>query len=535
MFLPVELPVWPVLFALLPALCALSAAVLPLRRLARLAGVRGRDDRALTDFAWRIAQRGLDLALAAALVAVAIAALQGPVAGDWLRLDAAGAVFMLLVAFIGRVVVRYAARNLDGQPGARRAARGLLLTLVAALAVPAANHLLPLALAWSATGLALNRLLGFFRERPEARLAVHKHFLVARAADVCLAAGLVLLGASLGTLRIDELAARAADGLPLAASAGVALVAVAALLQGAQLPVHGWLVQVMEAPTPFSALLHAGVVNLGGFVLIRLAPVVAASPLATGCLVVVGCATAVVASLSMATRVSVKVALAWSTCAQMGFMFVECGLGAPGMAFLHLVAHSLYKAHAFLGAGGRVRLAVTDRLLAPAARPGAGELAAGAALALALAGVAAIAVGQAAALLGHASSWTAADLTLAAIVALAFAPLLRPGTAALPWRAGAVLALAAGYFTAHALLDGRFAPEAVGTPWWPVAVAGFGLLMLLDAVISAAPDGRLARRLHPWCFGGLYVDDWLSRRAFRLWPPPRVARAGIAPVALPPA
>lgn len=92
----------------------------------------------------------------------------------------------------------------------------------------------------------------------------------------------------------------------------------AAVLKCARLPFHGWLIQVMEAPTPVSALLHAGVVNLGGVVLLRFAPVVDRAVETRALLVVVGVLTAVVASLVMTTRVSVKVSLAWSTCARWG-------------------------------------------------------------------------------------------------------------------------------------------------------------------------------------------------------------------------
>jgi NAD(P)H-quinone oxidoreductase subunit 5 len=118
------------------------------------------------------------------------------------------------------------------------------------------------------------------------------------------------------------------------------LLVASAALKCAQLPFHGWLIQVMEAPTPVSALLHAGVVNIGGFLMIRLAPLMTQSEIAQTLLVICGCTTAVIAALVMTTRVSIKVALAWSTCAQMGFMLLECGLGAYPLALLHIVAHS---------------------------------------------------------------------------------------------------------------------------------------------------------------------------------------------------
>src|SRR5690349_16746348 len=115
------------------------------------------------------------------------------------------------------------------------------------------------------------------------------------------------------------------------------------------------MLQVMEAPTPVSALLHAGVVNIGGFVMIRLAPLMAHATLAQNILVGVGLFSTIIASLVMATRAAIKSVLAWSTIGQMGFMLVQCGLGAWHLALMHLLAHSCYKAHSFLSSGSIVR------------------------------------------------------------------------------------------------------------------------------------------------------------------------------------
>jgi NADH:ubiquinone oxidoreductase subunit 5 (subunit L)/multisubunit Na+/H+ antiporter MnhA subunit len=126
------------------------------------------------------------------------------------------------------------------------------------------------------------------------------------------------------------------------------------MLKSAQFPFHSWLPDTMEAPTPVSALMHAGIINAGGFLIIRLSPIVALSAASLLALALCGAFTALFASLVMLTHASVKRSLAFSTVAQMGFMMLECGLGAFGPAVLHLVAHSLYKAHAFLGSGGAV-------------------------------------------------------------------------------------------------------------------------------------------------------------------------------------
>ena len=341
--------------------------------------------------AWRLANR-LSVAALAAAACVAVASsnaepLADPLASLFgltlaegrllsVRTDALTSVMLLLVTFIGWVVVCFSRRYLDGDPRQFAYLRRLLLTLAAVSALVTSNNLLVIALLWLGTSLSLHGLLTHFSERSAAQIAAHKKFLLSRLADACLLGAVCLTASSLHTLELDRIfeTVQRMPRLPTAVVISSVLIAVSVLLKCAQLPFHGWLIQVMEAPTPVSALLHAGVVNIGGFLLIRLAPLMAHAHVAQALLLVVGLATAGVASLVMLTRISVKVMLAWSTCAQMGLMLVECALGAYEMALLHLVAHSLYKAHAFLSAGGAV---ATQRVAAMAprlGRPGLGVL-----------------------------------------------------------------------------------------------------------------------------------------------------------------
>ena len=509
---PAALPAW---HAALLALPAVAAALVALA----CGPSRG------VEAAWRGVRAAAGVGLAAALASLA-AVLAGSDGRGWgLRADLAGGIVLVLVAFVGLAIARYSTTYLDGQPGRTRHARWLAATLAAVAAVVVTDHLLALALAWSASGLALHRLLTFFDRRPAAAIAAHKLRIAGRLADACMLAALALLYAAFGTAEISGLAAHAAaqPGLPAAAHAAIVLVALAALLRCAQLPFHGWLIQVMEAPTPVSALLHAGVVNLGGYVLIRLAPLVAESLAAQALLVAAGTFTAVVAALVMTTRISIKVALAWSTCAQMGFMLMQVGLGAWEMALLHLVAHSLYKAHAFLGAGGAVRATTLARMAPDERAAGAGAIAAGLAL-----GAAAVAI--AAALWSPWLHATPTLATLAAIVVIALVPLGRPMAARALVRTGlGALAIAIAWFGLHALLAGRVVaagePEA---PLWAIAAAGFAALFALQCAVQAAPRGALATRLYPWFYGGLFLDEHVSRAAFRLWPPPVPAAAPAA-------
>jgi NAD(P)H-quinone oxidoreductase subunit 5 len=295
------------------------------------------------------------------------------------------------------------------------------------------------------------------------------------------------------------------------------LLMLAAALKCAQLPFHGWLIQVMEAPTPVSALLHAGVVNIGGFLMMRMAPFMAQSELAQTLLVICGTMTAVVAALVMTTRVSVKVMLAWSTCAQMGFMLLECGLGAYSLALLHLVGHSLYKAHAFLSAGSTVEQWRTQAQTPALSAPGFGTWltsTVGAVLAVVAVGV----------LFGTDPRHEPALWALTLIVALALAQ--RPIHITFgEWQrvageASAKVGVALLYFGWHAAF-GQLLPGQANAPTTlqlVIVIGGFMLLYLTSSTVSAWPQGRFAQRLQPHLFAGLYLDELFTRFTFRIWP-----------------
>lgn len=304
-----------------------------------------------------------------------------------LRLDGLGATMALLVAFIGWIVTRYSRSYLDGE--AREGAfHGLMLaTLAAVLVLVQAGSLATLILAFVAIGAALRRLLLFYPDRPEARRAATKFALVWHAGDAALLAAAALCLAAFGTADLAAMgAAVAAGGLPPAAQAAAALLVLAAALKTAAFPLHGWLTEVMEAPTPVSALLHAGIVNAGGVLLLRTAELVQASPGAMAALVMLGGFTALFGAVVMLTQSAIKTALAWSTVAQMGFLLLQCGLGLWALALLHIVAHSLYKAHAFLASGGAIRAVAGMRRPGPVAVPSPGAVARSFGLALVLYG-----------------------------------------------------------------------------------------------------------------------------------------------------
>ena len=160
----------------------------------------------------------------------------------------------------------------------------------------------------------------------------------------------------------------AANSMLVSAIGG--LFVLAAMTKSAQFPFHSWLPDTMEAPTPVSALMHAGIINAGGFLVIRLSPLVVLSPAALGMLAMIGAITAPLGGVVMLSQTSVKRSLAFSTIAQMGFMMLQCGLGGFSAALLHIVAHSLYKAHAFLSSGSVLEQAARMQLTQARARSG---------------------------------------------------------------------------------------------------------------------------------------------------------------------
>ena len=278
--------------------------------------------------------------------------------------DALTVMMLVLVAFIGMIVVRYSSTYMDGDAHEGRFHRWLSLTLGSFLTLIVAGNVWSFLLSWIATSMCLHELLAFYRDRPGAVLAARKKYLLHRISDASLLAAFVLIAHTLRTAQFADVAhALAAMPRPLPTTLQVAtgLVVVSAILKSAQFPSHGWLIQVMEAPTPVSALMHAGIIYTGAFLILRTSPIVSQVAWAGNTLILVGLLSITTASLMMMVATNIKGSLAYSTSAQMGFMLMECGLGLYSVAVLHITAHSVYKAHAFLSSGS-----VVDNFRVPA-------------------------------------------------------------------------------------------------------------------------------------------------------------------------
>lgn len=497
--------------ALLPALLMLGAAWIPgFWRASTISRWRGFNALAVAALVFALISLGLELL---------VVRMPGQQLFDdgqrWLSPNVFGCWVSLLVQFLGTVIGVYSMRHLRGEHRQGTYIASLAVVLASVHFLLLANHWVTLIGAWMAIGFGMQRLLTFYPERGFAQLAAHKKRIADRLADLLLIVAAVLAWQAVGSGSLSVLMERVAAGArspELAASA--VLLALAVILRTALLPVHGWLIQVMEAPTPVSALLHAGVVNLGGYVLVLFAPLLDLSSVAHWCLVVVGLVSTVLGGIVMITRVSRKVHLAWSTLSQMGFMLLECGLGLYELAALHLLGHSLYKAHSFLAASSAVRntriLRLHDDghnrrwslLWAPLAS-----------------GVVVWCVQQLLAELTWPWWWSA-------ILALAWAPLLwlpagHRGSHALTGLAMVIGLTVAAFAVEYLPLGAGFAPfEAAG----PLAFAGMAFMYAGLVALQWWPQGFVG--LRQWIYAGFYLDELYTVLVLRLWPQHQAGSAG---------
>ncbi len=434
---------------------------------------------------------------------------------------APGQAIAVLVGFLGMVIARFAQNYLRGELDRDRFLTHLQMTLAGVVCVVLTNHLLILLGGWLVISLSLHRLLLFYPDRPRAVLAAHKKFLLARAAEALLLLAVLLLYSEFGTWQLSEIRAAATASTPGdAASFAAVLIALVALIKCAQLPMHGWLIQVVEAPTPVSALLHAGVINLGGYLLIAFAPLLAQVPLAQWLLLIVAGGTLVLAALIMSMQTSVKVRLAWSTSAQMGLMLVQCALGLHTLALLHLLAHACYKAYSFLSAGSAVAV-WDDRRLFPMPERGATTW-----LLPVLAGVVAVAVVATVFGSGAISPWM---LLLALLIFMLFEFGAAGGRQPVLGAAALALLVVVAYvgqkLAITALMPTLNTSAPSGADLWLS-----GLILLLSAtfwLLRVRAEKPLTRRLALLLLAGFYIDEWFTRVTLWLWPLRLPARTNV--------
>ncbi|MGB0084328.1 MAG: NADH-quinone oxidoreductase subunit L [Rhodomicrobiaceae bacterium] len=287
----------------------------------------------------------------------------GELRADWaLRIDSLTAVMLVVVntvsAFVHIYSIGYMAHD-DGQP---RFFAFLSLFTFAMLMLVTADNLLQLYFGWEGVGLASYLLIGFWYHKPSANAAAIKAFIVNRVGDFGFGLGIFATFTVFGTISLDAIFASAPDhvgktmeflGHQLDALTVICiLLFIGAMGKSAQFLLHTWLPDAMEGPTPVSALIHAAtMVTAGVFMVARLSPLFALAPTALEFVTAIGAITAFFAATVGVAQNDIKRVIAYSTCSQLGYMFVAMGVGAYSAGIFHLFTHAFFKALLFLGAG----------------------------------------------------------------------------------------------------------------------------------------------------------------------------------------
>ena len=266
--------------------------------------------------------------------------------------DGLTAMLLLVVSTVGLLVHIYSIGYMNGDRGLWRFFAYLNLFMFSMLLLILGDNFLLLYVGWEAVGLCSYALIGFWYKKPSAAGAAKKAFVVNRVGDFGFGLGIVMIWTLLGTLDFGEVFARIGSLSPVAITVIGLLLFAGAVGKSAQFPLHVWLPDAMEGPTPVSALIHAAtMVNAGVYLVARANPIFAASPTAMWVVAGIGVFTAIFAAAIAITQNDIKKVLAYSTVSQLAYMFFALGIGAWVAAIFHLVSHGFFKGLLFMGSG----------------------------------------------------------------------------------------------------------------------------------------------------------------------------------------
>ena len=287
----------------------------------------------------------------------------GKLAVAWaLKIDTMTAVMLVVVTTVSFVVHVYSIGYMEEDPSRQRFFAYLSLFTFAMLMLVTSDNLVQMFFGWEGVGLMSYLLIGFWYEKPSANAAAIKAFVVNRVGDFGFALGIFLVFTLTGSVAFDQVFAAAPglagktfhfigfdwDALTLACL----LLFMGAMGKSAQFLLHTWLPDAMEGPTPVSALIHAAtMVTAGVFMVARLSPLFELAPAALSVVLIIGATTAFFAATVGLVQNDIKRVIAYSTCSQLGYMFVALGLGGYSLGMFHLFTHAFFKALLFLGAG----------------------------------------------------------------------------------------------------------------------------------------------------------------------------------------
>ena len=266
--------------------------------------------------------------------------------------DPLSLVMMMIVSGVGSLIVWYSVGYMEGDDEERRYFAYMSLFVFSMLALVQAGNFLILLVGWGLVGLSSYLLIGFWHERAAAIAAAKKAFIMNAFGDATMALALFVLIWQTGTLDFAEAFSRA-DGLSTTAVNLIALGLLGgAVAKSAQIPLHTWLPDAMEGPTPVSALIHAAtMVTAGVYLLVRTHAIFELAPTVQDLAAGIGAITLVVAGLVALVQTDIKRVIAYSTMSQIGYMFMAAGLGAYGNGIFHLMTHAFFKALLFMAAG----------------------------------------------------------------------------------------------------------------------------------------------------------------------------------------
>ncbi|WP_082072860.1 NADH-quinone oxidoreductase subunit L [Hyphomicrobium sp. 99] len=279
-----------------------------------------------------------------------------------LKIDTLTAVMLVVVTTVSSLVHLYSIGYMHEDPSRPRFFAYLSLFTFAMLMLVTSGNLVQMFFGWEGVGLASYLLIGFWYQKPSANAAAIKAFIVNRVGDFGFSLGIFGLFFVFHTVNLDALFAAAPSAVGKTFSfAGhqvdilttlSLLLFVGAMGKSAQFLLHTWLPDAMEGPTPVSALIHAAtMVTAGVFMVARLSPIFELAPNALIVVTLIGAITAFFAATVGLVQNDIKRVIAYSTCSQLGYMFVACGIGAYGAGIFHLFTHAFFKALLFLGAG----------------------------------------------------------------------------------------------------------------------------------------------------------------------------------------
>ena len=282
-------------------------------------------------------------------------------AGSWsvqfnLLYDPLSALFLLLITGVGGLIHLYSVGYMEHDERRRRFFAYLNLFVAAMLTLVLAGDYVGVFLGWEGVGLASYLLIGFWQHKPTAAAAAKKAFVINRVGDIGMALGVAALVATFGTTSFAGVSEMAGQASEASVTAIGFLLLLAACGKSAQFPLHTWLLDAMEGPTPVSALIHAAtMVTAGVYLITRSSWIFDNAPYARTGVIVVGCITLLLGAVIGCAKDDIKKVLAGSTMSQIGYMILAAGLGPVGYAFaiFHLLTHGFFKANMFLGAPGR--------------------------------------------------------------------------------------------------------------------------------------------------------------------------------------